>query len=223
MVESASPSVTISVAPRRTASGTKRRASCRSPGIATKQLPGSTRRESSAMDETDDGGAPTTVLTGSAARSSLTGMALAAISSDHVARLTARRRSARTATHVAHLTGRRRSARAAARAGRQYEPRREAGPEGRPGPGRLLDDAALSPDLHREMERRERGERAPEHPAREIRHHAAAVGVDRHVGADEPHGGGHAGGGKLGRRPGDDLHGLTVARHHVEVAQDLTA
>src|SRR5947208_8669438 len=169
MVESASPSVTISVAPRRTASGTKRRASCRSPGIATKQLLGSTRRESSAMDETDDGGAPTTVLTGSAARSSLTGMALAAISSDHVARLTARgrsartaayvahltgrrrsaraathvvrltgrRRSARAAAHVAHLTGRRRSARAAARAGRQYEPRREAGPGGRPRPGRL--------------------------------------------------------------------------------------
>src|SRR5947199_8734984 len=71
------PSVTISVAPRRTASGTKRRASCRSPGSATKQLPGSTRRESSVTDETDEGSAPTTVLTGSAARSSLTGISRA--------------------------------------------------------------------------------------------------------------------------------------------------
>src|SRR5437667_9039797 len=77
MVESASPSVTISVAPRRTASGTKRRASCRSPGSATKQPPGSTRRESSVTDETDEGGAPTTVLTASAARSSLTGISRA--------------------------------------------------------------------------------------------------------------------------------------------------
>src|SRR5207245_10958544 len=73
----AAPAVRASGAPHRTAPGTKRRASCRSPGSATKQLPGSTRRESSVTDETDEGGAPTTVLTGSAARSSLTGISRA--------------------------------------------------------------------------------------------------------------------------------------------------
>src|SRR2546422_5213471 len=77
MVGSASPPVTISVAPRRPGWGKKGRASCRSPGSATKQLPGSTRRESSVTEETDEGGAPTTVLTGSAARSSLTGISRA--------------------------------------------------------------------------------------------------------------------------------------------------
>src|SRR5216117_1597929 len=207
---SGSPSVTISVAPRRTASGTKRRASCRSPGIATKQLPGSTRRESSVMDETDDGGAPTTVLAGSAARSSLTGIRRDSISSDHIARLTARRRSARTATHVT-------------RPWLEREPGGDAGPEWLSGLGRLPDDAAPPPDLHRDVERRERGERAPERPTREVRHHARSVGVDRRVGADEPHGRGHSGHRGLRRRPGDDRHGLAVARHDLEVAQDLAA
>ena len=73
-----SPSVTTSVAPRRTASGMKRRASCLNPGTATKQPPGSTRRESAARDETDRGGSPTMRLSVSAARSSLTGISLTA-------------------------------------------------------------------------------------------------------------------------------------------------
>src|SRR5213083_1425077 len=184
------PSVTISVAPRRTASGTNRRASCRSPGVATKQLPGSTRRESSVMDATEDGGAPTTVLTGSAASSSLTGISRA-------------------------ISFR--------RPWRQREPGGEARPQRLPRPGRLADDAALSPDLDRETERRERGERAPQRSSREIRHPAAPVGVDRRVGADKAHRRGHTGSGSLRRRPRDDLHGQDITRRHLEVAQDPAA
>src|SRR5439155_21335012 len=184
------PSVTISVAPRRTASGTNRRASCRSPGIATKQPPGSTRRESSVMDTTEDGGAPTTVLTGSAASSSLTDI-----------------------PRAISFRG----------PWRQREPGGEARPERFTRPGRLTDDAALSLDLHRETERRERGERAPQRSPREVRHHTAAVGVDRPVRADEPHPCSHARRGSLRRRPGNDLHGQSVARRHLEVAQDPAA
>src|SRR5689334_14199761 len=49
----------------------KWRPSCLNPGTATKQPPGSTRRESPAMDDTERGGWPITRFSGSAASSSL--------------------------------------------------------------------------------------------------------------------------------------------------------
>src|SRR5438093_57042 len=54
---SGSPSVTTSAAPRPTASGMKRRASCLKPGTATNAWPRSTRRESAERPVTDGAGA----------------------------------------------------------------------------------------------------------------------------------------------------------------------
>src|SRR5947208_14278682 len=67
------PSVTTSAAPRPTASGTKRRASCLKPGTATKASPRATRRESAVSPVTAAGGVPTIRLSDSASSSTLTG------------------------------------------------------------------------------------------------------------------------------------------------------
>src|SRR5262245_58786832 len=207
-----SPSVTTTVAPRRTASGMKRRPSCLNPGTATKQPPGSTRRESPEMDETDRGGSPTTRFSGSAASNSLMAVPRPAISP-----LTSITRCL-GAGALAMPIG---ASGLARRAGPgQWCRQRQAGHgtrlDGLPGRRTLPDDASLprQPDL--DPERLEGSERLAQRLAVEVRHALRAVGIRRlRRRAHQP----HAGGDHLGT--GHDLQGMGVARRHLAIEQDL--
>src|SRR5262245_53663253 len=209
-----SPSVTTTVAPRRTASGMKRRPSCLNPGTATKQPPGSTRRESPATDETDRGRSPITRFSGSAASNSLMVVPCPAISP-----LTSIITRCLGAGSLAMAVDAPRLARRPS-PGRRRQ--RQAGDGARlDGLSRrrhLPDDTTLprKPDL--DPEGLERSERLAQRLAGEIWHALRAIGVYQ-LGrrAHQP----HAGGDCLGAH--HDLQGLKVPRRHLEVAEDLAA
>src|SRR5262245_14665472 len=182
-----SPSVTTTVAPRRTASGMKRRPSCLNPGTATKQPPGSTRRESPAMDDTDRGGSPITRLSGSAASNSLMAVPCPAISP-----LTSITRCLGAGSFAMPVD----APRLAWRPGPSRRRQRQAGDGARldrlAGRRHLPDNTTLpgQPDL--DSEGLERSKRLTQCLAGEIRHALRAVGVHRlRRGAHQSHAGGH--------------------------------
>src|SRR2546426_12007507 len=111
------PSVTISAAPRPTASGTKRRASCLKPGTATKASPRAPRRESAVSPVTAAGGAPTIRLSDSASSSTLTGTSRGMSTRVTGARAARQQREASDRVLVHALAGHRRLLRDAPAAG----------------------------------------------------------------------------------------------------------
>src|SRR3989440_11283763 len=142
------PSVTTSAAPRPTASGTKRRASCLKPGTATKTSPRATRRESAVNPVTDIGGVPITRLSASASSSTLTG--------------TSRGMSMR-------VTGTR-AARQQPEAGYGIVVHALAGRR------RLLRDAAAAVDVHPQAERRQQLQSLPQRASTHVGHEAGGGG-----------------------------------------------
>src|SRR6266850_3774643 len=122
----------------------KRRPSCLNPGTATKQPPGSTRRESPAMDDTDRGGSPITRFSGSAASNALMAVPCPAISP-----LTSITRCLSASPLATPLDAPRLARRDAPGRGRQRQAGDGTRLDGLPGRRNLADDATLArqPDL----------------------------------------------------------------------------